>query len=206
MPYQEPAVLEETVFPPSNMVMRPRCLAVIVFSWNTEPIYISNCCSCLWGFSQVTYRMKQPVLFGWKKLQRLGIPGAFPPVCSCLLVECCGFPPLKICVRGGLWGDSPVPTLLTSQVHDCIIKAAQGVFRLAVSPSQWKQSFVRHWAVMNHKLEFLENETLQSKVFFTCKILIARQVCLLVLLFLSSVNGQMAGSTGASWMDLRKLS
>lgn len=43
-----------------------------------------------------------------------------------VLVECFGFPPQKMCVPGGLWGSSAVPTPLTRQVHDCMIRAAQG--------------------------------------------------------------------------------
>lgn len=37
--YQEPAALDETVFPPSNMVMRLRCLLIIIFSWKHGPMY-----------------------------------------------------------------------------------------------------------------------------------------------------------------------
>ena len=52
-----------------------------------------------------------------------------------VLVECLGFPPLKMCVPGGLWGGSAVPTLLTGQVHNCMIRAAQGVLPLLTGES-----------------------------------------------------------------------
>lgn len=163
VPYQEPAVLDETIFLPNNMVMRLRCLVVIVFSWEHGPMYkcwlyatvvhvhegllrlltgrSSHCClggSSYWG--EIFWCISTSLLFV------LG---------QTVLVECFGFLPAKMRVlAGGLWGSTTVPTLLTRQVHDCTawsVQHKESFLRSPVSPSQWKQSFVSHWAVMNHK-------------------------------------------------------
>lgn len=163
VPYQEPAVLDETIFLPNNMVMRLRCLIVIVFSWEHGPMYkcslyatvvhvhegflrlltgrSSHCClggSSYWG--GIFWCISTSLLF---------------VVGQTVLVECFGFSSLKMRVLGGLWGSTAV-YLLTGQVHNCTawsvqVQHKESFLHSLVSLSQWKQSFVSHWAVMNHK-------------------------------------------------------
>lgn len=112
VPYQEPAVLDETIFLPNNMVMRLRCLIVIVFSWEHGPMYkcslyatvvhvhegflrlltgrSSHCClggSSYWG--GIFWCISTSLLFV------VGQP---------VLVECFGFSSLKMWVLGGAVG------------------------------------------------------------------------------------------------------
>lgn len=102
-----------------------------------------------------------------------------------VLVECRGFPPLKTCVLGGLWGSNAVPTLLTGQVHDCMIRAAQGVLPLLTGESVPVETIICKSLGCDESQNYVlkEFETLQSKVFCTCSMFITLQVCLLLLFF-----------------------
>lgn len=153
-----------------------------------------NCCSCSGVFSQVAYRMKQPVLFGWKKLLRQDIPGAFLPICCLFLGTLCWWSAVAFllwkCVSWGeLWGSNAVLTLLTGQVHDCMIRAAQGVLPSLTGESVPVETIICKSLGCDESQNYVlkEFETLQSKVFCTCSMFITLQVCLLLLFFFLSV-------------------
>lgn len=154
------------------MVMRLRCLIVFVFSWKHGPMYrcwlYATVAHVQEGFLRLLYRMKQPVLFGWKKLLRQDIPGAFPPICCLFLGTLCWWSAVAFllwkCVSWGGLGAAMLcpPRLLGKFMTAWSGEHKESFLCLLVSPSQWKQSFVSHWAVMNHKIMFLKNLRLFS--------------------------------------------
>lgn len=120
-------------FPPGNVVMRLRCLVVIVFSWKHGPMY--RC----WLYATVAHVHEGflRLLIGWSS-QCLGGRSYwggifllhFHQFAVCSWANCAGgvlwlSSSENVCPRRAM-GQQCCAHPLTRQVHDCMIRAAQG--------------------------------------------------------------------------------
>lgn len=162
VPYQVPAAVDETIFPPSDMVMRLRCLIIIVSSWKRGTTYRCWLCTAVAHVHEGFLRW----LVGWSSQCCLGERSYWGRI---FLVHFHQF-------ALGSWANcaGEVPWLSFSENarpgraagQQCCAHFAQPAssrlheqgstripsFTLVVSLPQWKESFLSYWAVMNHKL------------------------------------------------------
>lgn len=140
--YQEPAVLNETIFLPSCMVMRPRCLVV---SWKHRLMY--RC----WIHATVTCVREGSLrlLIEWSRQCCLGgiIPGAFPPSCCLFLGKLCSWLVLYFfCEEWVSQGECWTAVLCSP--------CSSGKFMTAWS-GQHRESFAYQWVLPSAKSHFL---------------------------------------------------